>query len=250
MIRAVIFDLDGVLIESERIWDEARRAVVEQHGGRWRPEATAQMQGMSAREWSAYLHDQLSLDLDAGRIIDLVVAEVLQRYAKALPTVPKASEVLEHLGRRFVLALASSSNREVIDEVLGLTNWAGLFNSTVSSDEVARGKPFPDVYLEAARRLGEPAENCVAVEDSANGIKAALAARLAVVALPNRDYPPPPAVLVLADRIVERLEDVTVALVENLGRERETRREERLDEQELESFPASDSHSDWAGPPI
>ncbi|MGB9112157.1 MAG: HAD family phosphatase [Acidimicrobiales bacterium] len=249
MIQAVVFDLDGVLLDSERVWDEARRGVVEQNGGQWRAEATGAMQGMSAREWSGYLRDRLLLDLDADRIVELVVGQVLARYEKALPTVPGASEVLEGLSRRWPLALASSSNREVIDQVLALTGWAALFRATVSSDEVARGKPFPDVYVETVRRLSEPTEACVAVEDSGNGIRSALAARLAVVAIPNRDYPPPADVLRRADRVVERLEDVTVALVEDLGRERETRREQRLDEQEAESFPASDPHSDWAGPP-
>ena len=244
-----MFDLDGVLLVSERIWDEARRVVAERNGGNWQAGATAAMQGMSSREWAAYLHDELSLDLPTDDIVDLVVREVLASYTQHLPVVPDADELLQRLHRRWPLALASSSNRVVIDKVLTLAGWTDLFRASVSSEEVAQGKPSPDVYVEASRRLGEAAASCVAVEDSANGIRSAVAAGLAVVAVPNRDDPPPAVVLRRADAVVERLADLTVGFLEELGRELDLRREQRLDEQELESFPASDPHSDWAGPP-
>lgn len=249
MIRAVVFDLDGVLLDSERVWDDARREVVRRHGGRWSERATADMQGMSSPEWSAYLHDELGVALEPARISALVVDLVLERYRRALPLAPGAREAVGRLGGRWPLGLASSSNRPVIDEVLALSDLGSAFKVTVSSEEVARGKPHPDVYLEAARRLGEPARACVAVEDSANGIRAALAAGLCVAAVPNRDLPPSSDVLAQADVVVDGLSDLTVTSLARLGDGLEPSVADAIDEEEVESFPASDPHSDWAGPP-
>ena len=212
-----MFDLDGVLLDSESVWDEVRRQVVDQHGGRWREGATADMQGMSSIEWSVYLHDELGVDLEVGRIIELVVRLVLERYRRALPLLPGSREAVIRLGNRWPLGLASSSNRPVIDAVLALSDLTRAFRVTVSSEEVARGKPHPDVYLEAAHRLGEPPSACAAVEDSANGIRAAVAAGLCAVALPNREYPPPPEVLAQADLVVDRLPDLTPGKLARLG---------------------------------
>ena len=236
-----MFDLDGVLLDSERLWDAARRQVVARHGGRWRADATAAMQGMSPSEWSAYIRSELGVDLDEARIVDLVVGVLLERYRQALPVLPGAGEALECIGTRWPLGLASSSDRVVIDEVLALSGWRSAFRATVSSEEVPRGKPHPDVYLEAARRLGVDPGSCVAVEDSTNGIKAAAAAGLGVVAVPNRGYPPARDALALAGLVTDSLSDLTVEAIERLD-------VNHVDEEEIESFPASDPHSDWAGP--
>lgn len=212
-----MFDLDGVLLDSELLWDSARRQVVDQHGGRWRPEATAAMQGMSSVEWSSYLRTQLGVDLDEQRIVELVVAALLARYRQHLPLLPGAPEAVARLGQRWPLGLASSANRSVIHEFLDLTGLTGAFAVTVSSEEVPKGKPHPDVYLAVSRRLGLPARNCVAVEDSSNGIRAAVAAGMPVVAVPNRDFPPGSEVLARADLVVDRLDDLTVARIGRLG---------------------------------
>lgn len=248
MIEAVVFDLDGVLLDSEQLWDEARRDVATRHGGRWHDGATADMQGMSSPEWSAYMHDALGVSLPPDRIAGLVVDDLLRRYAEGLPLLPGAQEVVGRLARRWPLALASSANREVIAAVLALAHLQGRFTVTVSSEEVRRGKPAPDVYLEAARRLGVRPQSCVAVEDSANGIRSALAAGLGVIAVPNRAFPPPPEILVRADAVLSGLAELTEETIDHLGHRQH--REARLDEQEVESFPASDPHSDWAGPPV
>ena len=217
MIRAVVFDLDGVLIDSERLWDQARREVATGHNGHWRADATAAMLGMSSVEWSEYMRDTLAVDLPPDQIVDLVVANLMEQYRRRLPLIPGALEAVRRIGRRWPLALASSAGRPVIDTVLAVAGLQREFQVTVASEEVPRGKPAPDVYLEAARRLGQPPRACAAVEDSDNGIQSALAAGLRVVAIPNRDYPPPASVLTKAQLVIGSLADLTVDRVEQLA---------------------------------
>jgi len=214
-IRAVIFDLDGVIIESEQLWDDARREVAADHGGQWRDDATTVMQGMSSVEWGAYLHDALGVDLPAHEIIDSVVENLLDRYREHVPLLPGATDAVARLGTRWPLALASSANRVVIDAVLAITGLADAFAATVSSEEVPNGKPAPDVYREAARRLGVAASRCAAVEDSANGIRSALAAGCHVVAVPNAAFPPGD-VLSEVGVVLHDLGELTVDAVERL----------------------------------
>ena len=209
MIEAVVFDLDGVLIDSEQVWDAAREQLVRERGGRWHAQAQRDMMGMSSTEWSAYMHDELGLPEPPEEIDDEVVQRMLARYRESLPILPGASEAVVALGARWRLGLASSSNREIIDEVLRLANLADLFVVTVSSEEVARGKPSPDVYLEAARRLRAAPERCVAIEDSTNGILSAHAAGMEVIAIPNRQFPPRPETLALAGAVYESLIELT-----------------------------------------
>jgi len=245
MIRAVVFDLDGVLLDSEGLWDAARRDVVARSGGMWRDEATEAMLGMSSLEWSAYLHDVLGVDLAPEQIVELVVEDLLARYRRELPLVPGARDAVERIGARWPLALATSSNPVVIETVLEVAGLSDAFEATVSSEEVPRGKPHPDVYLEATHRLGRDPADCAAIEDSGNGIRSALAAGLRVVAVPNIHFPPPQEVLARADAVTGDLSGLTVELVERVGH---PGADEDLDEAEVESFPASDPHSDWAGP--
>ena len=217
MIGAVVFDLDGVLLDSERLWDQARREVAARHHGRWRAEATAAMQGMSSGEWSRYMRDVLAVDLTPDQISDLVVADLLERYRHGLPLIPGAVEVVRRIAARWPLALASSANRAVIDTVLVVAGLSAEFRVSVSSEEVPRGKPEPDVYLEAARRLGQLPAACAAVEDSASGIRSAIAAGMQVVAVPNRDYPPSSDVLAGAQLVLDSLPELTVDLLGQLG---------------------------------
>jgi HAD superfamily hydrolase (TIGR01509 family) len=209
-IEAVVFDLDGVLVDSEHVWDEVREALARERGGRWHERAQADMMGMSSTEWSRYMHDVIGLEDAPEEINAEVVRRMRARYEQDLPLVPGAVEAVERLAAAFRLAVASSSNRPLIDAVLAASGLDRLFETTVSSEEVPRGKPAPDVYLEAARRLGVEPSQCAAVEDSGNGIRAAHAAGMRVLALPNRVYPPLEDALALADVVFESIEDLAV----------------------------------------
>jgi HAD superfamily hydrolase (TIGR01509 family) len=192
---AVVFDLDGVLVDSERTWDEVRRAVVAEQGGRWTGEATRAMQGMSTPEWARYLVAELGARTTAERIAELVVEEMVRRYADGPPVLPGAAEAVSAVGERYPVAIASSSPPVLINAFLEATGLTGLVRVAVSSEQVAAGKPAPDVYLKAADLLGVRPETCAAVEDTTNGLRAAAAAGMAVYALPNPHFPPDPAVL-------------------------------------------------------
>jgi HAD superfamily hydrolase (TIGR01509 family) len=214
---AVVFDLDGVLVDSEERWNEAREALTRESGGTWTERATRDMMGMSAPEWSAYLRDELGVPLSEQEINDEVVARLKASLRDDLPLLPGAVQAVRALADRWPLGLASSANGPVIALVLERAGLATCFRATVSSEEVARGKPAPDVYLEAARRLGVEADECVAVEDSTNGLRSAHAAGMAVIAVPNRAFPPEPDAVDLAAEVVDSVSDVTPELVERAG---------------------------------
>jgi HAD superfamily hydrolase (TIGR01509 family) len=213
VIDAVVFDLDGVIVDTEQVWDDVREQLVRERGGRWHAGAQAAMMGMSSPEWSAYMHDELGLKESAATINDEVVRRMLARYSSELPLIDGAVGAVRRLAAELPLAIASSSNRRLIEAVLEGAGIAGLFAAVVSSEEVARGKPAPDVYLEAARRLGADVRRCVAVEDSSNGIRAAHAAGMRVLALPNAHYPPAPEALALAAVVLDSPAELTPELV-------------------------------------
>ena len=211
MTQAVVFDLDGVLLQSEEVWDAVRERYVRARGGRYDEEVQRAMMGMSAPEWSRFLHEEAGVPDDSEAINRDVVARMLESYRRKLPLLPGAAEAVRRTAAAFPLALASSSNRELFEAVLELAGLADCFRATVSSEEVERGKPAPDVYLEAARRLGVAPELCTAVEDSQAGIRSAKSAGMRVVAIPNASYPPDDEALALADTVVRSLDELTVA---------------------------------------
>jgi HAD superfamily hydrolase (TIGR01509 family) len=214
LIEAVIFDLDGVLIDSESAWAEVRREFVLERGGRWHDHTQRDMMGMSSVEWSRYIHDELGVDMPATHISAEVARRLALLYRKRLPLLPGAHGVVARLAERWPLALATSSNRELIDLVLEIAHLAGCFQATVSSEEVAHGKPEPDVYLAAALRLGAKPSRCAAIEDSHNGILSAAAAGMRVIAIPNREFAPKQEALAKAARVLESLEDLTPEVIE------------------------------------
>lgn len=213
MIECVVFDLDGVIVDSEQVWDDVREQLVRSRGGRWHDGAQAAMMGMSSPEWSRYMHDELGLSESPEEINHEVVRLMLERYRGSLPLLDGAIDAVRRLAAAFTLGLASSSNRPLIEAVLDRAGIAACFAVVVSSEEVARGKPAPDVYLEAARRLAFAPAACAAVEDSSNGLRAARAAGMRVIAHPNAHYPPAPEALALADVVLASLEELTPDLV-------------------------------------
>ncbi len=213
-VAAVVFDLDGVLVDSEQVWDAVRRDHVARSGGRWTDTATRDMQGMSSLEWSRYLRDELGVAQDPEAINAAVVRGMAAAYERELPLLPGAAEAVRRLADRWPLGLASSSNRPIIDVVLDRLGVTALFGATVSSEVVARGKPAPDVYLEAARRLGVEPGACAAIEDSSNGLRSAHAAGMRVLAVPDAHFPPADDALALADAVLPDLAALTVDAVE------------------------------------
>jgi HAD superfamily hydrolase (TIGR01509 family) len=214
MIEAVVFDLDGLLIQTEELWDEVRERFVRERGGRYDAAAQRAMMGMSSVEWSRFIHEDLGVP-DAPDVISGEVARLMEeRYRESLPLIPGAVEAVQRLAARWPLGLASSANRNLIDAALELSGLAPLFRVTVSSEEVPRGKPAPDVYLEAAARLGVEPGRCAAVEDSHSGIRSARAAGLRVVAIPNASYPPDDEALAEAHVVLGSLAELTPQAVD------------------------------------
>ena len=208
MIDAVVFDLDGVIIDSEELWDEVREGLARERGGRWSEQAQADMMGMSSTEWSRYMHEVVGLPEPPDEINREVVRRMLLRYSEHLPLIDGGVDAVKRVAAHWPLGVASSSNRELIDHVLELAGLAPYFKATVSSEEVERGKPAPDVYLEAADRLGVEPSCSAAIEDSSNGIRSAHAAGMHVVAIPNRAFPPPADVLALANVVLESIKEL------------------------------------------
>jgi HAD superfamily hydrolase (TIGR01509 family) len=216
MIDAVVFDMDGVIVDSEQVWDDVREQLARERGGRWHDGAQAAMMGMSSPEWSAYMHEEIGLPESPAEINAEVVERMLERYRERLPLIDGAVDAVRRLAPEFRLGVASSSNRPLIETVLERAGVAELFDAVVSSEEVARGKPAPDVYLEAMRRLGAEPATTAAIEDSSNGIRAAHAGCMRVIALPNAHYPPASDALGLADAVIASPDELTPALVRDL----------------------------------
>lgn len=211
--EAVVFDLDGVLVDSEQVWDEVREEYVRERGGVYTQAATRDMMGMSSPEWSRYLATALHVPGTPEEINEAIVARMLVRYGTDPPLIPGAVEAVRRLGAHWPLAIASSSNPELIEVVVRAAGLDDLFAVRVSSQEVSRGKPAPDVYLEAARRLDVDPARSTAVEDSHNGIRSAHAAGLRVIAVPNPHFPPDAEALAQADVVLASIAELTPAVV-------------------------------------
>lgn len=209
MTSAVIFDLDGVIVDSEQVWDEVREQYTVESGGRYSERATRDMMGMSSTEWSSYMAEELALPGSPEEINAAVVERMLARYGEEPPLIPGAVEAVRTIAERWPTAIASSSNPELITVVLRVSGLDAVVREAVSSQEVERGKPAPDVYLEAARRLGADPASCAAVEDSHNGIRSAKAAGMRVVAVPNPHFPPGEEALALADVTLGSITELT-----------------------------------------
>jgi len=216
VIEAVVFDLDGVLIDSEPVWEQVRRRVVAEHGGHWDPDTQDRLMGMSTGEWSRYLSEDLDVALSPDQVAETVIAAMTERYREHLPLLPGAVEAVTRIADRWIVGLASSAPRSLIEAVLDASGLRPKFAATVSTEEVARGKPAPDAYLTAAGRLGVRPAACAAVEDSSNGLRSAAAAGLAVIAIPHEKYPPAPDALTRARLVLGGLDELTAEAVSSL----------------------------------
>lgn len=217
MVDAVIFDLDGVLIDSEPVWEQVRRAYVADHGGRWRDDTQRRLMGMSTGEWAHYLSDELGVDRPADRVAAEVVDEMAARYRAHVPLISGADRTVRALAAQWPLGLASSSPPRLIEAALAATGLTDAFRVTLSTERVARGKPAPDVYLTVAERLGVAAADCAAIEDSSNGVRSAAAAGMRVVAVPHGTYPLDPDAERLAVLVVPAIGELTAPVVHALG---------------------------------
>ncbi|WP_116044227.1 HAD family hydrolase [Amycolatopsis palatopharyngis] len=219
-LAAVVFDMDGVLVDSEHLWEENWVAYAARHQVEWTDSDTATVQGMSAPEWAAYLAERSGTPETPVEVEDAVVDGMIAAIeAGQAPLLPGADAMVREVSARVPIAMASSAARRVIDAILHTHDLEREFTATVSSAEVARGKPSPDVYAEAASRLGLRGADCLGVEDSSNGIRAAAAAGLTVVALPNPTYPPKPDALELASVVARDNDEVRRTLLAYLAGE-------------------------------
>jgi HAD superfamily hydrolase (TIGR01509 family) len=218
MIEAVVFDMDGVLIDSEPVWEQVRRRVVAEYGGHWAADTQDRLMGMSTGEWSRYLSEDLGVKLSPAQVADVVIEAMAARYTEHLPLMPGAVDAVRRIAGRWVVGLASSAPRSLIETVLDAAALRPAFAAVLSTEEVARGKPAPDAYLEAAARLGVAPAASVAVEDSSNGLRSAAAAGFTVIAVPHPKYPPATDAIKAARLVLSGLDELTVEAVAALDR--------------------------------
>jgi HAD superfamily hydrolase (TIGR01509 family) len=217
LVRAVVFDLDGVIVDSEPVWEQVRRQVVAEHGGTWAPDTQKRLMGMSTGEWARYLSADLGVGLPPEQVAQTVVARMRDRYAEHVPLLPGAVDAVRRLAGRWPLGLASSSPPALIDTVLDRAALREYFAVATSTEQVPHGKPAPDIYLAVTSRLGHPADQCAAVEDSSNGLRSAAAAGLRVIAVPRPEYPVDPAALKVASLVITSLDELDAQTIMSLS---------------------------------
>ena len=216
-IQAVIFDMDGVLVNSEEYWWQSRVEFAEKLGKHWSFDDQRAAMGRNTIEWAQVMQERLQIDMPVDEIIEKVRGGVLTRLEKHLPILPGALEAVRAAALEYRVALASGSPKLVIDTVMSLTGLNQVFEHLVYGDDMPQGKPAPDIYLETARRLGLDPASCVGIEDSSNGLRALKAAGMHVIAVPSPGFPLTDDVLSLADRVLLSLEQFSVELVREIG---------------------------------
>jgi HAD superfamily hydrolase (TIGR01509 family) len=217
MILAVVFDLDGVLVDSEPVWEEVRRGLVAERGGRWAPDAQRRLMGMSTPEWASYLGEDLGVGLPPDEVAATVIDRMAARYTEHVPLMDGAVDAVRRFAARWPLGVASSSPPRLIETVLRSAGLRACFRAVMSTEQVARGKPAPDIYLAVTAALGFPPPGCAAVEDSSNGLRSAAAAGLRVIAVPQPRYPPDPDALARASLVRANLAELSTDAVAALA---------------------------------
>ena len=217
MIKAFVFDLDGVLVDSEPVWEQVRRGLVAERGGHWAPDAQRRLMGMSTPEWAAYLSEDLGVGLPPDQVAALVIERMAARYRERVPLMDGAVDAVRRMAARWPLAVASSAPVTLIETVLRSVGLRSCFVVVKSTEQVPHGKPAPDIYLAVVAELGYPPPEAAAVEDSSNGLRSAAAAGLHVIAIPQPDYPPDPDALAQASLVLPTLAALTPAAVATLA---------------------------------
>jgi beta-phosphoglucomutase-like phosphatase (HAD superfamily) len=205
-MQAIIFDMDGLLVDSEPCWDAARKTWAAERGVDWGPEDHRACMGVSTAVWADYMIRRLELDLTREQVIDRVVAGMRDIYSRGIPYKPGAVGAVARAAACCPVGLASGSEKSLIQMMLADRPMAGKFMAWVCTDDMARGKPAPDVYLECARQLGVDPRACVCLEDSGAGIQSGKAAGMKVIAVPDPRFPPKPEILAMADVVLNSLE--------------------------------------------
>jgi HAD superfamily hydrolase (TIGR01509 family) len=216
VIKAIIFDMDGLLVDSEPYWDRARQKMAAWAGKTWNEDDHKAVMGTSTQEWVAYMTERLELTLSPQEVQDQIVENLLELYREKIPFLPGAVEAVNLAARHFPTALASGAHPSLIDAVTHDPRMVGKFQFIVSADEIGVGKPAPDIYLEAARRLGVRPEDCLCLEDSGNGILSGKRAGMKVVAVPDPRFPPKREILAQADLVLNSLADFSLDVINQL----------------------------------
>ncbi len=206
MLQAVVFDMDGLLVDSEPVWFEARHELLQRHGKIWTEADQKRQMGVSTSTWVSYVTDRLEGAMRPDEVLNSIVGILAASYRRGhVPLLPGATEALTYCAGRYRIGLASGSPRLLIEAALTGAGWHRYFEETVSSDECAHGKPAPDVYLEVMRRMGLNAETTAVVEDSPAGILAGKAANMRVIAVPRGYTSPDDPTIGQADARLESL---------------------------------------------
>ena len=219
-IEAIIFDMDGVLVDSEVYWDKSRVEFAKDRGKTWTDEFQRLAMGRSTVGWAQVMQEKLQLDESIDEIIAEMKARVIAHYEKRMPTRPGAIESVHHMKQHYRVGLASGSPTEIIKAVMRITGLDQVFEVMVYGDGIARGKPAPDIYLEAMAQLGVTAPVTVGIEDSANGLRSLKAAGILAVAAPSPDYPLPADILALGDAHISTLADFNIDLIRQIEKNR------------------------------
>ena len=216
MIVGIVFDMDGILVDTEKYWQQARIAFAESIGKPWTVDDQRNLMGSSTLEWAAYMKRQLEIETSLDDIIHEIKGRLLPYYEANLPIMPGAVAAVQLTAQHYPIALASGSAPWAIDAIMRITGLGPYFKVQVSADEVGRGKPAPDVFLEAARRLGIPPTQMLGIEDSGNGIRSLKAANMKAIAVPTPELPLAPEVEAMADVVLTSLESFDLPLIHRL----------------------------------
>jgi mannitol-1-/sugar-/sorbitol-6-/2-deoxyglucose-6-phosphatase len=215
-IQAVVFDMDGVLIDSEGYWFEVRSEFAAARGKSWSMDDQYQAMGRSTRSWAEVMQKRLNLDMSLDDIIDDLRIRLLERYERHMPILPGAIEAVHLSASAYRVALASGSPTWVIQRVVQLTGLDKVFQAVIYGDDMVHGKPAPDIYLEAARRLDVLPRDSLGIEDSANGIRSLKAAGMVALAVPSPSFPLPDEIVKMVDLTLPSLEHFTLDLVRSI----------------------------------